>query len=185
MDSLSENGLISKSKVPRRQDNEGVNTYIAAEDYRAPQVKPVLSSEKGEGWFEATLPITTVSEANGGKKKSYIYRGKKCYKAEHWTDKHKRHRLQKKFVYLALGRHRAYMNTPCLITLTRHAPDKLDRFDNLPMSLKWILDAVCELITKDYRPGRADDHEGIDVIYRQEKCAECWVHVRIELGLKA
>lgn len=51
--------------------------------------------------------------------------------------------------------------------MTRHAPKKLDRHDNLPMSLKYILDACCAVITNDYRPGRADDDENIQVTYNQ------------------
>ncbi len=33
--------------------------------------------------------------------------------------------------------------------------------------MKYILDAVCAVITNDYRPGRADSCEQIDVKYDQ------------------
>ena len=137
--------------------------------------------EKGDGWVEITMPIITVSEANGGLKKSFKRNGKTCYKAEHWTEKNRRHQLQKGTVALLLRPHRDSLSTPCNITLTRYAPDKLDRFDNLPMSLKWILDSVCEIITGDYRPGHADSDEGIvDVKYRQIQSKEYGVTVRIQ-----
>ena len=69
---------------------------------------------------------------------------------------------------------------PCHVTLTRYAPRKLDRFDNLPMSMKYILDAVCEVITGDYIPGRADSHEGLTVAYEQVISKDYGVKIRIQ-----
>lgn len=123
--------------------------------------------EKGENWLKAMLPIFTASEANGGVKKSYKQNGKICYKNEHWTEKHRRTQLQKGTVMLTLRPHRDSFSLPCEIKLTRYAPRKLDKFDNLPMSLKYVLDAVCAVITGDYRPGRADSSEQIEVKYDQ------------------
>ncbi len=139
-----------------------------------------LFTEKGDDWLEITMPIITVSEANGGVKKAYKRNGKTCYKAEHWSDKSFRHRLQKGSVALLLRPHRDCLSMPCHITLTRYAPRKLDKFDNLPMSMKYILDSICEIITNDFRPGRADSHEGLSVEYDQVISKEYGVKVRIK-----
>jgi hypothetical protein len=143
------------------------------------------TSEVGENWVEIKLPLVTVSEANGGAKKR-VKRVKnkvttKVTKSEHWTDKHARHKRQKGAVALLLKPLRSHLKLPCHITLTRYAPSKLDRFDNLPMSMKWILDACCEIITGDYRPGRADDTEEIDVKYKQVESIEYGVKIRIDM----
>jgi hypothetical protein len=123
-----------------------------------------------------------VSEANGGAKKAYKKAGKTLYKAEHWSEKGRRHILQKQAVYLILRPHKSIYNLkPCTITLTRLAPDQLDKYDNLPMSMKWILDAVCELITNDLRPGRADASPLIlDVKYQQVANPKYFVKIKIE-----
>jgi hypothetical protein len=47
------------------------------------------------------------------------------------------------------------------------------------MSLKYILDAVCEIITGDFVPGRADSHEGLDVSYDQVISSEYAVKILI------
>lgn len=125
------------------------------------------NSTKGAGWVEITLPLETVSEANGGKKVIRMVKGKKTAKAEHWTEKNRRHKRQKGSISLLLKPLRAHLSLPCHITFTRYAPRKLDRFDNLPMAFKWILDCCCEIITGDYRPGRADDTDEIEVTYKQ------------------
>lgn len=157
------------------------NTNIANKQESVLDGKLKLSTEKGDGWLEITVPIVTVSEANGGAKTAYKRNGKTCYKSEHWTDKHRRHKLQKGSVSLLLRPHRSCLSMPCIIILTRYAPDKLDRFDNLPMSLKWILDSVCEIITGDTRPGHADSHEGIaDVKYTQVQSKDYGVKIRIQ-----
>lgn len=142
----------------------------------------MLIPEFGKNWFEIILPILTVSEANGGAKKAYINKkGKTSYKPEHWTDGHKRHKAQKEMTALMLRPHRHLFHVPCRITLTRYASRKLDRFDNLPMSLKYILDMICAVITDDYRPGRADDNEQIDVVYKQILSKEYAVKIKIEM----
>lgn len=175
------NSGISNVKAPRPSKRMPTNTKVAIKENDAANVCLKHFVQKGDGWIEITLPIITVSEANGGVKKSYKQNGKTYYKAEHWTDKHRRHKLQKGSVALMLRPQRDCLSLPCYIMLTRYAPDKLDRFDNLPMSLKWVLDAVCEIITGDYRPGRADAHEGIlDVKYAQIQSSEYGVKVRIQ-----
>jgi len=176
-----EDALISSSKAPRQAKRKATNGKVAKRVKTRVESKLKLFMEKGDGWLEITMPIVTVSEANGGVKTSYTRNGKTCYKSEHWSDQHRRHKLQKGTVALSLRPHRNNISMPCTIKLTRYAPDKLDRFDNLPMSMKWILDAVCEIITGDYRPGRADAHEGIlDVTYGQEVSNAYGVKVRIQ-----
>ena len=124
--------------------------------------------EKGPNFLAVMLPTFTASEANGGVKKAIkLISGKIRYKAEHWRDKHRRHKSQKAIVNFTLRPHRSMLKLPCKIILTRYAPRKLDQFDNLPMSLKYILDGICEVITGDYVPGRADSHEGLEVKYQQ------------------
>lgn len=175
------NGLISQSKGHRRPKQGSSNTKVAKNKENVAEGKLKLSLQKGDGWVEMMMPIVTVSEANGGVKKAYKLNGKTCYKSEHWSDQHRRHKLQKGTVALLLRPHRNCLSLPCIINLTRFAPDKLDRYDNLPMSFKWILDAVCEIITGDYRPGRADAHEGIrNVVYDQVISSHYGVKVRVQ-----
>ncbi len=138
--------------------------------------------EKGDGWVEITLPILTVSESNGGRKKVIKAFGMTKYKAEHWSEKGKRHLRQKGQIYLILRPMRKLLTLPCEITFTRYATNKLDKFDNLPMSFKWILDAICEVITGDYVAGRADAtiEDEIDVKYRQVISEDYGIKIRIE-----
>jgi hypothetical protein len=145
-----------------------------AKEYLCPPEKPI-----GDAFLiDVFLPIVTVSEANGYKKPC-IRKGRLCYRTEHWTDKHKRHKRQKYAVKLMLNPLKCSISLPCTIILTRHAPRKLDKFDNLPMSLKWVLDAICEIITGDNRPGRADSHEGISVVYEQVNSKDYGVRIQI------
>lgn len=175
-----DDGFISNRKVPRITKKRVSNTKVAKTKENATEAKIKRFSESGDGWVELTMPIITVSEANGGAKQAYKRNGKTCYKSEHWTDKHRRHKLQKGSVALMLRPLRHVVSMPCHITLTRFAPRKLDQFDNLPMSMKYILDSVCEIITNDFTPGRADSHEGLSVSYKQVVSSEYGVKVRIE-----
>lgn len=172
---------ISNYKAPRISKQTARNTKVAAQLKNASESKITRFLEKGENWLEFTAPVFTTSEANGGVKRVYKRGGKTCYKSEHWTEKDRRHKLQKGAIALMLRPQKKHLPYPCEITLTRYAPDKLDRFDNLPMSLKWILDAVCAEITGDYRPGRADDYEGIvNVHYKQVISKSYGIKVRVE-----
>jgi|ERR1043166_7989006 hypothetical protein len=175
-----DDGLISNRNGPRRSKRNTRNTKVAINKENSIELKLKRFSQTGEGWVEITMPIITVSEANGGAKKAYKRNGKTCYKSEHWTDKHRRHKLQKGTVALLLRPIRHGLRMPCHITLTRYAPTKLDKFDNLPMSMKYILDAICEIITNDFVPGRADSHEGLMVSYDQVVSDEYGVKVRIQ-----
>lgn len=103
--------------------------------------------------IELHLPIKTVSEAN-------------C--SEHWTKKHKRHKLQKYWVRVVFLQHNPKIDLPCKIKLTRISSRKLDS-DNLQTCLKYIRDSVADYIHPGLQPGRADDDENIQWQYDQEK----------------
>lgn len=176
-----ENGSISNVNGPRKTKRKSTNTRVVTKTKSCLERKLKLSITKGDNWIEVAMPIVTVSEANGGQKTAYKRNGKTCYKSEHWTDQHRRHKLQKGSVFLYLRPQSEHITLPCKIKLTRYAPDKLDRYDNLPMAFKWVLDAVCAVVTGDYRPGRADANEGIlDVTYSQELSDEYGVKVHIQ-----
>jgi len=124
-----------------------------------------LFGEITPGGVFLTLPVKTVSEAN-------------CF--EHWSKKSRRHKLQQSKVALALKPIRNHVKLPCSIKLTRFASRKLDKHDNLPMSLKYIVDAICAIITGDYRAGKADDNEEISISYDQVQSKISYVTVLIE-----
>jgi hypothetical protein len=175
------NSLISNDKVGTMTKTEPSNEIILPIEKKSTQVKYEAFSIKTGNSIEIMLPITTYSEANGGLKKTFVRNGKTTYKTEHWTEKNKRHKRQKGHVRMFLNKFSKDIKLPCLITLTRFAPKKLDKFDNLPMAFKWILDAICEVITGDYRPGLADNtiEDDIDVIYKQIISKEYWIHISI------
>lgn len=127
-------------------------------------IRPGLRAEAGQGFVLLELPVKAVSEAN-------------C--SEHWTKKHKRHKAQKKLVYLALRSFIDRIFLPCHIKLTRYGSRKLDKHDNLPISFKYILDMLCGMITGDLRPGRADDDDRISVSYDQVQNKQYYVTVLI------
>jgi hypothetical protein len=113
------------------------------------------------------IPIKTVSESNS---------------SENWVKKAHRHKIQKWLVRKVFCDNQFEFKLPLIITMIRIAPKSLDQWDNLPMSMKWILDQICAEITKDFRPGRADDNKGITVKYdqRKGKVREYYVEVTIE-----
>ena len=127
---------------------------VRKHDKQEGQLKEELkaSSTFTQGSVEITLPIRTVSESN-------------C--SEHWHKKARRHTLQQGKVAFLLKPLREKIKLPCVILLTRYAPRKLDKHDNLPMSMKWIIDSICAIITGDYRAGRADDDKRISISYDQ------------------
>lgn len=101
------------------------------------------------------LPIKTVSEANLSR--------------EHWTKKHKRHKLQKEAVKFGCANRITPDMLPCIIKLTRIAPRFLDTFENLPMSLKYVNDSICELLIPNKAVGQADSDKRIQTICDQIK----------------
>ena len=123
-----------------------------------------MKSEVLEGKIIVDLPIETKSEAN-------------CF--EPWQVKHKRHRGQQRIVALGLNQVKSYIKRPCKIMLTRFAPHSLDVFDNLPMSMKYIVDAICAIITGEYRAGKADSDSRLTIACNQVKSSEYGVRVEV------
>ncbi len=96
-----------------------------------------------------------------------IYNESNCF--SHWSVKHKRHKIQKQRIRLQFLIEKPSIKQPCKCILTRIAPRKLNDHDNLPMSFKWVVDAIAEELTGNYVPGRADDCTEIKWIYKQER----------------
>lgn len=125
------------------------------------------------------LPIKTVSEAN-------------C--TEHWTTKSKRHKQQAFFVRMAFLQYIGQVTLPVTITMTRCAPRELDKQDNLPMSFKWIVDELSDLVFSDRVTktcvsktgrtveirGRNDSDSRITWVYKQEKRKKCGIIIEFE-----
>jgi hypothetical protein len=145
-------GLISNRKAPRSSKREGGKGYIAPPIENSTEGKRranfVITGER----LVFELPLRTKSEAN-------------CF--EHWTKKHKRHQGQRLAISQAIFPVRGQIPLPCKILLTRLAPKTLDKHDNLPMSFKYIVDAICSIITGNYKPGKADGDERISINYDQ------------------
>jgi len=100
------------------------------------------------------LKLATANEANS---------------SEHWTAKHRRHKKQKMAIKRAFLIDRPQITTPLRIVLTRIAPRELDGHDNLPASLKWIVDSIAAWFYPGKAAGRADDSKEIKWEYKQEK----------------
>jgi len=131
---------------------------------KKPVAKITMKSEVCDGKVVIDLPLQTKSEAN-------------CF--EPWQVKHARHKDQQKLVALGLKPLRDKIKLPCRIMLTRFAPYALDAFDNLPMSFKYIVDAICSILTGDYRPGHADSDKRISIACRQVKTKEYGIRIEI------
>lgn len=125
---------------------------VVSNENNATETKCGVFENLVEGCITITLPIRTVSEANS---------------FEHWRTKHKRHKSQQQAIAAALKPLRSKINLPCEILFTRIAPNTLDKHDNLPMSFKYIVDAVCAIITGNYTAGRADSDARISIFYDQ------------------
>ena len=113
------------------------------------------------------LPIETKSEANN---------------FEPWRVKHARHKVQQRAVSFALNPLRAQIKLPCKIILTRFAMKELDVFDNLPMSFKYIVDAICAIITGEYRAGKADGDKRITIACDQVKSKDHGIRIEVIWG---
>ena len=177
--SLNQNGLISRSKAPRIDDRSSDDRKDVCEKkidpvafkrvLKKPRAKRVVRKmdmkvQVFENRIVADLPIKTVSEAN-------------CF--EPWRAKYVRHKDQQRLVSVALSPLRGNFRMPCKIMLTRFAPDALDTFDNLPMSFKYIVDAVCAIITGNYVAGKADSDKRISISCDQIKSVEYGIRVEI------
>lgn len=100
------------------------------------------------------IPIRTVSEANN---------------SDHWLKKSQRHVAQKWLVKKIFKDNNFKFELPMVITLCRLSSKLLDSHDNLPASVKYIVDQIAAEVTGDDRPGRADDEEQITWKYDQRK----------------
>jgi hypothetical protein len=93
-----------------------------------------------------------------------------------------RHRIQKGKVKAKFVKEKPNIRLPCKVTLTRIAPRSLDAHDNLPMSMKWIVDAIADCIIPGLKPGRADDNKEISWEYKQEKGKPHEYGLKIEIS---
>ncbi len=148
------NSPNSNRKVPRSSKKRVRAPTILLNQKKSLESKLKLSSEFGGNWVSLSLPVRTISELN-------------C--TIHWSKKYKLHKIQQKTVALVLNPMKTRISIPCHIHLIRLAPNKLDKHDNLPASLKYIVDACCAIITGDFRPGRGDNDERISFSYDQEE----------------
>jgi hypothetical protein len=158
------NGSISLSKAKKIKRKRSASINIAGKRKKRTGAKIKAKTEICEGKVIIDLPIQTKSEAN-------------CF--EHWRFKYERHKKQQRQVALALNPLRDRIKLPCVIKLIRFAPDELDRFDNLPMSFKYIVDAICAIITGELRPGKADSDPRITIACNQVKSKEYGIRIEI------
>ncbi len=143
---------ISISKVSGFAQSGSTHAKVAKTKNNAAKVKETIKYEVSGSQVTVDIPLRTKSEAN-------------C--AEHWTVRQKRHKRQQAIVAIALKPVLQQIRLPCKLTLTRLAPHKLDKHDNLPMSFKYIVDAICSVITGNFVAGQADSDERIDISYDQ------------------
>lgn len=101
------------------------------------------------------LPIATVSESN---------------RRDHWRDKAKRARLQRRTAAMLVPR----VGLPCVVTLTRISPRLLDD-DNLRGALKHVRDGVADRLGIDDRDPR------VEWRYAQRKGKQKAVEVELEV----
>lgn len=159
-----QNAPISIINGPKINHRGARHAKVAVKRNNRSLAKIRMKSEVLEGKVIIDLPVKTVSEAN-------------CF--EPWQKKYGRHKDQQRLVELALNPLRDKIKLPCKIMLTRLAPKQLDVFDNLPMSLKYIVDAVCSIITGEYRAGKADSDKRISISCDQVKSNEYGVRIEI------
>lgn len=85
----------------------------------------------------------------------------------HWSKTLKQKKQQQHLVKSHLNTH-PIPQIPCIVTLTRIAPRKLDD-DNLPPCFKWIRDTIADHLIPGLAPGRADSDPKIKWEYAQLK----------------
>lgn len=69
------------------------------------------------------------------------------------------------------------VNLPATIVLTRLAPKHLDVHDNLPISLKWVSDAIADCIIPGLAKGQADSK--LSWKYNQVKSKQYGIKIEI------
>lgn len=162
--SRNPDGSISIRKASRRPKQGSSNTKVVSNEKKSTWAKLSPISKVCQGKVILDLPLRTKSEAN-------------CF--EHWHLRHKRHKAQQALVALALKPLKENIKLPCRILLTRFAPKKLDKHDNLPMSFKYIVDAVCSIITGNFASGQADSDERISISYDQIESQEYGIRIEV------
>lgn len=156
--------LNSNRKAPRRHDLEVRKVKALTPRKKRATAFIMIRSEMSDHGVLIDLPLRTRSEAN-------------CF--ERWQVRYARHKEQQRVVFLSLNPLREKIKLPCRIMLTRFAPDELDKFDNLPMSFKYIVDAICAVITGEYRAGKADSDKRISIACDQVKSKAYGIRIEI------
>jgi len=110
-------------------------------------------------------------------------------KMEHWSKRHKRNKILK----FLIQRELAVNNVPSLpsversegdrvkVALTRIAPRRLDSVDNLPSSMKPVIDSICDFFLPGLKAGRADSDKRFEFTLHQEKGKPKEYALRIEI----
>lgn len=101
--------------------------------------------------------------------------------SDHWSKKHHRHRKQQSAIKREFLKERPTIQPPFNVILTRISPRKLDEHDNLPISMKWVVDAIANWFYPGKAAGRADDTSEIKWEYKQEKGKAKEYGLRIEI----
>lgn len=119
------------------------------------------------------IPLKLESEANS---------------REHWHKSASRHTMQKTVTKLYL-KTSDIPKLPIHVTLTRFAPRRFDKDENLPMAFKYIKDEIADYVigykySKTGRKlhGRTDDDERITWEYKQEKTKNKEHYFTIEIS---
>ena len=108
------------------------------------------------------IPVRTVSEANAH---------------EHWRKRQRRAKEQRGIVALMLGASHVRPPVPCVVTITRIAPGKLDD-DNLAGSQKHVRDGIADWLGVNDRDPR------VKYEYAQRKGKPKEYAVQIEIMVK-
>jgi len=154
---------VDNSKVsPSPQRKPRVSKSRVAKEI-APEPDLEFGAILGNNELTLTLPLRTLSP-------------NQC---EPWRKRHARHKEQKRAVILTLGPYKEVLKMPCTIRCVRYAPKAIDSHDNLPYSFKNLVDTVTAQVSGDYRPGRADGHEGFSFEYDQVKSKKYAVKIII------
>lgn len=157
----SADGSISIRNAPSCPKRGVRNSKVPTPELKS---KFVIKHDLREGFVGIDLPMRIVSEAN-------------CF--EHWRLKDKRHKAQRHEIALHLKPLVKLIKLPCNIKLIRFAPNKLDKHDNLPMSFKYITDAICAIITGNYIHGQADSDDRISISYGQKQTKYYGIKIEI------
>ena len=86
--------------------------------------------------------------------------------------------MQRRWIWATFNSEKPVIPLPCHIKLTRIGKRYLDS-DNLPMSMKYIRDAIADQIFPGLAPGQADNDERLSWEYNQTKGKECEVIITV------